>query len=167
MFQGTASRICFNARNRIGRLWRWSGCFRSCAGFTLIELITIIVMVGILSTVVGMKSGWLTSGSNLRMALDQVAGDLRFLQCRAMATMAYTGATYTNTASFPNGANTYYLGGQVKSLPSRVTVSSGLTVTYNSLGEYNTTTDAILTLKSQGVTGSIKIYAVSGNVEAY
>lgn len=146
--------------------WRIPRRLRSSCGFTLAELIVIIVMVGLLAAVVGMRSGWVTSGSNLRMALDQVAGDLRFLQCRTMATMAYTGATYTNTASFPNGANTYYLGGQVKSLPSGVTISSaGVTVTFNSLGE--SVNDATLTLNSKGLTGSIKVYAVSGNVEAY
>ncbi len=111
----------------------------------------------------------MTSGSNLRLAIDQVAGDLRFVQCRTMATLDYTSGTYTNTVSFPAGANTYYLGGQVKSLPSGVTISSGLTVTYNSLGEYVPTTTnppyAVLTLNSQGLTGSIKIWATSGNVE--
>ncbi len=130
----------------------------------------IIIMVGILAAIAGMKSGWLTSGYNLRMAMDQVAGDLRFLQCRTMATMAYTGASYTNTVLFPAGETTYYLGGQVKSLPSGVTLSinSPLTVTFNSLGEYNTTANGTLTLKSGGSTYSIQIYATSGNVvEAY
>jgi hypothetical protein len=107
---------------------------------------------------------------NLRIAIDQVAGDLRFLQTRTMATMAYTTGTYTNTASFPAGANTYYLGGQVKNLPSGVTIQNGLTVTFNSLGEYyntSTTADAYLVLKSGGSPSTITIHAISGDVEAY
>ena len=157
------------------RLWRAVGRVRLCAGFTMTELIVVIVMVGLVAAVVGMKSGWLTSSSNLREALDQVAGDLRFLQTRTMATMAYTGGTYTNTASFPKGGTTYYLGGQVKSLPAGVTLSIGgtLTVTFNSLGEYQQTAgdplygqDAVLTLNSKGLPGSITIHHLSGDVEA-
>jgi Tfp pilus assembly protein FimT len=127
----------------------------------MMELIVVIIIVGILAAIVGMKSGWLTSGTNLRMALDQVAGDLRFIQCRAMA------GFYSTTVTFQTGANTYNLAGQVKTLPSGVTISSGLTVTFNSLGEYQTTTNGALTLNSRGMTNSVKIYAVSGDVEAY
>lgn len=167
MFQRTSSRIPTKTRNRTTYLRRSPGRPRACGGFSLLELITIIVIVGLLAVIVGMKSGFSTSSSNLRTALDQVAGDLRFVQSRTMATMDNTTGTYTNTVSFPAGANTYYLGGQVSTLPSGVTISSALTVTFNSLGEYNTTTDATLTLNSKGLTGSIKIYATSGDVEAY
>ncbi len=157
-------------RDRIRRLWRGVGRLRSCAGFTLTELIVIIIMVAILAAIAGMKYGSFAKSANLRTAIDQVAADIRFLQSRTMATMAYTtGVTYTNTVSFPAGGTTYNLGGQVKSLPSGVTLSiaSTLTVTFNSLGEYNTTTNGTLTLNSRGSTGSVKIYATSGDVEAY
>jgi hypothetical protein len=127
----------------------------------------IIVLVGILATTVAVKYGSYASNANLRTAIDQVAADLRFLQCRTMGTMAYTLGSYTNTVSFPVGGTTYYLGGQVKSLPPGVTIQSGAPVTFNSLGEYNTTTDAILILNARGMTGSIKIYAISGDVEGY
>lgn len=145
----------------IRRLRQWFSRLRSCGGFTLTELLVIIIMLGMLAAVVGMKSGWSTSRSNLRMALDQVVADLRFLQSRCMASM------YSTTASFANGAGTYNIGGQTRTLPSGVTISSGLTVTYNSLGEYQTTADGALTLNSKGMIGSIKIYAISGDVEAY
>jgi len=149
---------------------RSRGYLSSRDGFTLTELIVTIIILGILVATAAMKYGSYGASINLREAVDQVAGDLRFVQCRTMATMAYTtAATYTNTVSFPAGSNTYYLGGQVKSLPSGVTISSGLTVTFNSLGEYNPTTTnppyAALTLNSNGLTGSIKIWATSGNVE--
>ena len=155
-----------NWYNRTRRLWQRVSRLRANAGFTMPELIVIIVIVGVLAATVGTKFGPLAHRTNLRMAIDQVAGDLRFLQCRAMASL-YTTGTVSNTVSFPFAANTYNLGGQEKRLPEGVTIHSGLTVTFNSLGEYPSTTDATLTLNSRGLTGSIKIYAISGNVEAY
>jgi type II secretory pathway pseudopilin PulG len=158
----TTGRTC----SRFRRLWRGVSRLRSSAGFTLTELVLVIVMAGALAVTVGIKFGSLGSSANLRTAIDQVAGDLRFLQCRAMASLYSTG-TVINVVTFPSDANTYNLGGQVKSLPTGVIISNGLTVTFNSLGEYNTTTDAVLRLNSRGSTGSVKIYAISGDVEAY
>jgi Tfp pilus assembly protein FimT len=151
--------------NRTGRPWLRVGRLRSSAGWTLTELIVVIIMVGTLAAAVSMKLGSLTSGTNLRTAIDQVAGDLRFVQCRAMATLA------SKAATFPAGGKTYNLDGQIKNLPSGVTNSTvTVTVTFNSLGEYTNTTnatlDATITFNSGGGTSSVKIYAVSGNVEA-
>ena len=155
-----------NWYNRTRRLWQRVSRLRASAGFTMPELIVIIVVVGVLAATVAVKFGPLAYRTNLRMAIDQVAGDLRFLQCRAMASL-YTTGTVSNTVSFPTGGTTYNLGGQEKRLPSGVTINSGLTVTFNSLGEYPSATDATVTLNSRGLTGSIKIYAISGDVEAY
>ena len=126
------------------------------------ELIVVVVMAGVLAVAIGMNYGPLASSANLRTAVDQVVGDLRFLQSRAMATLT------TFTASFPAGTNTYNLGGQTKSLPSGVTISngSGLTVTFNSLGEYPNAGDAAITLNSRGTTSSVIIRGISGDVEA-
>jgi prepilin-type N-terminal cleavage/methylation domain-containing protein len=157
----TGSRTC---SRRLGRI---CGRLRSCGGFTLIELVVVMVMVGVLAATVGMKSGWLTSGTNLRMAIDQVAGDLRFIQCRTMAVYSTAPPTTLRSATFPAGGNTYNLGGQEKRLPSGVTINAGLTVTFNSLGEYQAAANTNLVLKSGSLTGGITIYAISGNVEAY
>ena len=158
------SRMFGAARSRTRGLWRGVSRLRSSAGFTMTELIVVIVMAGVLAAVVGTKFGPLASGANLRTAIDQVAGDLRFLQCRAMASLYGTG-TVINIVTFPAGANTYNLGGQVKSLPSGVRINSGLTLTFNSLGEYPSATDATLMLNSGGMTRTITIYAISGDVE--
>ncbi len=59
MFRGTLNRTPNSTRSRAykrtGRLWRKLGRLRSCAGFTLTELIVIIIIVGILAAFVGMK----------------------------------------------------------------------------------------------------------------
>ena len=162
MFRKTTN----TTRSKSGHHSRKPGRLCSCGGFTMMELIVIIIMVGILAAVVGMKYGSFTASGNLRTAADQVAADLRFLQSRSMASLYSTG-TVISIATFPAGASTYNLGGQVKSLPAGVIISNALTVTFNSLGEYNTTTDATLMLNSRGSTGNVKIYAISGDVEAY
>lgn len=148
-------------------MWQRVSRLRASAGFTMPELIVIIVIVGVLAATVGTKFGPLAYRMDLRTAIDQVAGDLRFLQCRAMAVYSTTPPTTLRSGTFLAGGTTYNLGGQAKMLPSGVTINSGLTVTFNSLGEYPSTTDAFLTLNSRGLTGSIKIYAISGDVEAY
>jgi prepilin-type N-terminal cleavage/methylation domain-containing protein len=164
MFLKTPNSTRSRAYSRTGRLRRGVDRLCSCGGFTMNELIVVILIVGIVAATAGMKYGSFATSTNLRTALDQVAADLRFIQCRAMA------GFYSTTVTFQTGASTYNLSGQAKTLPSGVTISSGLTVTFNSLGEYynpSTTADAILTLNSRGSTGSVKIYATSGDVEAY
>ena len=89
--------------NRTGRLWQGVGRLRSSAGFTMVELIVIIIMVGVLAATVGMKFGSLASGTNLRTAIDQVAGDLRFVQCRAMAVYYTTPAPTLRSVTFLAG----------------------------------------------------------------
>ena len=154
---------------KTGRLRLGGSRIRSSAGFTMTELIVITLVIGILAVTIGMKFGPLAYKTNLRTAIDQVAGDLRFLQCRTMAVYSATAYPTLRSVTFPAGGTTYDLGGQAKSLPSGVTINviGGLTVTFNSLGEYASTADAILTLNSRGQTSTIKIYAVSGDVEAY
>jgi hypothetical protein len=162
MLGGTRNKTASKA----GRPWCGIGHLRPSAGFTLVELIIITVMAGVLAATVSMKSGWLISGYNLKMAIDQVAGDLQFLRAKAMATYTDRGGT------FPTGGTAYNLDGQVKSLPSGVTISSGLTVTFNSLGEYPpswwpTPADTTLILQSGTLVSNIIIHAISGDVEAY
>ena len=142
-------------------LWQKVGSLRCRGGFTMPEFILMLVMVSALAAAAAMQYGPLASSANLRTALDQVAGDLRFLQARAMASLG------GSSVFFPTGGNRYNLGEQARALPSGVTFGSGLTVTFNSLGEYPNDVDAVLTLRSGSLTGSIKIYAISGDVEAY
>jgi prepilin-type N-terminal cleavage/methylation domain-containing protein len=167
----TCSRMFSRPYNVTGRLWRKVGRLRKSAGFTMTELIVVVVMVGVLAVAIGMNYGPLASSANLRTAVDQVAGDLRFLQSCAMATYANGGTSRcpSRRVTFPAGTNTYNLDGQIKSLPSGVTINNGLTLTisFNSLGEYTNAADATITLNSRGATSSVVIRGISGDVEAY
>lgn len=156
-----------NWYNRTRRLWQRVSRLRASAGFTMPELIVIIVIVGVLAATVGTKFGPLAYRTDLRTAIDQVAGDLRFLQCRTMAVYSVTAVPTLRSGTFLAGGTEYNLGGQPYTLPPGVTINSGLTVTFNSLGEYPSATDAAVVLNSRGLTRTIKIYAISGDVEAY
>jgi type II secretory pathway pseudopilin PulG len=133
------------------------------------ELIVVVVMIGVLAVAIGMNYGPLASSANLRTAVDQVAGDLRFLQSCAMASYANAGPSRcpSRQVTFLFGRNTYNLDGQIRNLPSGVTINNGLTVTFNSLGEYTNAVDAAITLNSRGATSSVIIRAISGDVETY
>ncbi len=144
-------------------------------GFTLVETIVIIALIGILAATIGVRWTRMSATTNLALAIDQVVADLRFVQCQSAATRAYAGGS---TAVFPRAGNSYFvplvLRGapyvvrpQWKMLPSGVTINvpSTLTVTFNSLGECNA--DATLTLQSGNHTASILVHGVSGDVETF
>jgi prepilin-type N-terminal cleavage/methylation domain-containing protein len=97
-------------------------------GFTLIELIMVVVLISILAVSVVPK--FLdTSGFSLIGAASMAAGDIRYTQELAMGTHASKSIVFTS-------GNTYYtVGSQTVNLPSKVSISSGATFTFNSLGE--------------------------------
>jgi MSHA pilin protein MshC len=151
---------------------------RRAQGFTLVELVSILLLVAILSVVA--IDQWQGSGVNLSAQADQLVNDLRYTQSLAMnrgqryrinfAADHYwiTDAGGTVTYTFPiNGA-------------SQVTLNSGITLsTTNSFlvfdgngVPYTTTTspgtplssNAVITLSDDGETNTLTISPQTGRV---
>jgi MSHA pilin protein MshC len=121
-------------------------------GFTLIELVMTLIIVGILSVVVVPKM-FVKSVFQSRGLTDQVQASLRFAQKMASAQHRFVCATFTSTSlSLTTGA-TNTCGTAVASLsgsgnyvinaPSGITITASTTLfSFNSLGQPRTATGA-------------------------
>jgi MSHA pilin protein MshC len=97
-------------------------------GFTIIELIMVVVLIGILAVSIVPKFTD-TSAISLQGGAAMVRADIRYTQELAMSTHAPKTITFTTNDTF------YTVNSQTMNLPSRVSISSGATFTFNSLGE--------------------------------
>jgi len=97
-------------------------------GFTLVELIMIIVLISILSVSVVPKF-FSTSAFRLEGGAAMVVADIRYTQELAMSTQT------SKTISFTTNHTYYTVNSQTVDLPSKVSIFSGATFTFNSLGE--------------------------------
>ncbi len=125
-------------------------------GFTLTELITVIVIVGILSVAVLPRFAG-TDAFQQRGAADQVKSALRFAQKAAVAKHASVSVTVTQGAT--DCATT--LAGLTLTCTVAVLDSGAVTYTFNALGQL-TTPAAPATLTIGGTT--IRIEAETGYV---
>jgi prepilin-type N-terminal cleavage/methylation domain-containing protein len=104
------------------------GSKRPGSGFTLIELIIVIVIVGILAGIAIPTYANYQARLTLQTALSQVESDLRNIQTKAKA----TGVNYQ--AIFSNTATTYQLQGgtyqESNKLPAGVKTVTSTTITY-------------------------------------
>jgi prepilin-type N-terminal cleavage/methylation domain-containing protein len=128
-------------------------------GFTLIELIMVVVLISILAVSVVPK--FLdTSGFSLIGAASMAAGDIRYTQELAMGTHASKSIVFTS-------GNTYYtVGSQTVNLPSKVSISSGATFTFNSLGEPTAGGGSSVTLSAGAETKTITVDSYTGRVSS-
>ena len=100
----------------------------SSQGFTLVELIMIIVLISILAVSV-MPKFISTSSFSLMGGAAMVAADIRYTQELAMGTHSSKTITFTTDDSH------YTVDSRTVNLPSKVSISTGATFTFNSLGE--------------------------------
>ena len=97
-------------------------------GFTIVEIIMVVVLIGILAVSVVPKF-MDTSAISLQGGAAMVRADIRYTQELAMSTHAPKTITFTTNDTY------YTVVSQTMNLPSRVSISSGATFTFNSLGE--------------------------------
>ena len=120
------------------RIVRFKGCgeknvLRSENGFTLIEIISIIVLLGILAAVALPRFN--TGTLDVNSAAQIVRSDLRFLQRLAMGQNTVTMSI--NFAAGANAYNTFDTAGTIvnRTLPQNITIVATKTLGYNKFGE--------------------------------
>jgi prepilin-type N-terminal cleavage/methylation domain-containing protein len=128
-------------------------------GFTLIELIMVIVLISILAVSVVPKF-MDTSAISLVGAAAVVVADIRYTQELAMSTHAPKTITFTTNDTF------YTVVSQTMNLPSRVSISSGATFTFNSLGEPTTGGGSSVEIQAGSSTKTISVDSYTGRVSS-
>lgn len=124
-------------------------------GFTLIEVVIAMVILGILVAVAAVKSTGVSSAS-ARGAAEMIQGDIRYAQEAAMAEHA------AQSVIFASGSSSYTIGPETQELPSGVTISNDFTVTFDSLGE--PTEGGAVSISADGQTKTITVSDYTGKV---
>ena len=128
-------------------------------GFTLVELIMVVVLISILAVSVVPKFVD-TSAISLQGGAAMVAADIRYTQELAMSTHSPKTITFTTNDTF------YTVNSQTMNLPSRVSISSGATFTFNSLGEPTTGGGSSVQITAGGSTKTITVESYTGRVSS-
>ncbi len=106
---------------------------RTQAGFTMIELMTTIVIIGILAVLAIPAFGEQLARRRLEGVATDLATDLQFARSQAVSTRGDIRFRTTSTTTFviddAAGTVTY----KTVALPAGITVSNGITVTYDAL----------------------------------
>ena len=131
----------------------------NCRGFTLIELIMVIVLISIISVSV-MPKFLDTSAISLQGGAAMVRADIRYTQELAMSTHAPKTITFTTNDTF------YTVVSQTMNLPSRVSISSGETFTFNSLGEPTAGGGSSVEIQAGSSTKTITVESYTGRVSS-
>jgi MSHA pilin protein MshC len=132
----------------------------SARGFTMVELIMVVVLIGILAVSIVPKF-MDTSAISLQGGAAMVAADIRYTQELAMSTHAPKTITFTTNDTF------YTVNSQTMNLPSRVSISSGATFTFNSLGEPTAGGGSSVQITTVGgSTKTITVESYTGRVSA-
>ena len=131
----------------------------SSQGFTLVEIIMVVVLIGILAVSVVPKF-MDTSAISLQGGAAMVAADIRYTQELAMSTHAPKTITFTTSDTF------YTVVSQTMNLPSRVSISSGATFTFNSLGEPTAGGGSSVEIQAGSSTKTITVESYTGRVSS-
>ena len=133
-------------------------------GFTLIELIVVMVIVGILAATLIPRFDFTTSSrTSVGGAAYMIASDIRYAQEWAMANRVSKSVIFTSGSSVYtfNPINNLDSSGR---LPSGVTINNNFTITFNSLGEPTTGGGGSVTVNGSGQTNTISVVNYTGKV---
>jgi len=123
-------------------------------GFTILELIIVIVVLGILAASIGYKI-FSASDTSSTVGADQVIADIQYVQTLAMSSMAQKSITFTN------GSNLYDMAGETRRMPGNAVAGNTVTFTFNSIGEPAAGAGGTLTIGAK----QVKVWAVTGKAE--
>jgi prepilin-type N-terminal cleavage/methylation domain-containing protein len=164
-FKGSRGQVNFSENKPLnpGTLGPWNPY-----GFTLIEVIAVMIIIGILAAVVIPRVGFdAPPKASSDGAAYMVASDIRYVQECAMAnrvskSIAFVSgqSTYTFPATVPATSNLDPSG----RLPTGVTIGTTLTITFNSLGEPIAGGGGSVTVSGGGGTKTISIANYTGKV---
>jgi len=128
-------------------------------GFTIIELIMVVVLIGILAVSIVPKF-MDTSAISLQGGAAMVVADIRYTQELAMSTHAPKTITFSTDDTF------YTVNSQTMNLPSRVSISNGVSFTFNSLGEPTAGGGSSVEIEAGSSTKTITVESYTGRVSS-
>ena len=136
-------------------------------GFTLIELILVMIIIGILAATVLPKIDFGTTSSRASVdgAANMIASDIRYTQEYAMANRVSKSIIFTNGSSiytFNPVSTGMDPSGQLQSIAA--TIGTTVTFTFNSLGEPTAGGGNTVTVSSGGQSRTITVTQYTGKV---
>lgn len=129
-------------------------------GFTLMELITVLILVGIISAFVVIRMPD-TATYNLSAITEQLRRDIRYTQILALSlntnyTLVTSSSGYSISPTPPEGAVNV-------PMPTGVTLSAA-SVTFNSMGDPALASPVNITITASGVTNTLTVSPETGFV---
>jgi prepilin-type N-terminal cleavage/methylation domain-containing protein len=128
-------------------------------GFTLIEFIAVLVVVGVLVVAATVKFTNSTSAISVRAAAEMIQADIRYTQAEAMATNA------NKSINFSAGSDNYMVGSEKRDLPSGVHIAAGRLFTFDSLGEPTAGGGQFVSVSDGTNTNTVTVVDYTGKVD--